>query len=69
LQRELSAGEVFFQLCGVPVFYSTGSSACIKVRTADGVTEISGTVLPREWSQRVFARDGSVVELHIMLSA
>ena len=69
LRRELSAGEVFFQLCGVPVFYTTGSSACIKVCTADGVTEISGTVLPREWSQRVFARDGSVVELHITLSA
>ena len=34
-----------------------------------GVTEISGSVLPREWSQRLFARDGSVVELHITLSA
>ena len=69
LQRELSDGEVFFQLCGVPVLYATGSSASIKVLTADGVTEISGSVLPREWSQRVFARDGSVVELHITLSA
>ena len=69
LQRELSAGEVFFQLCGVPVLYVMGATASIKIHTADGVTEISGSVLPREWSQRLFARDGAVAELQVTLSA
>ena len=68
LQRELSAGEVFFQLCGVPVLYATGSSASIKVLTVDGVTDFRIGVAA-EWSQRPFARDGSVAELHITLSA
>ena len=69
LQRELSAGEVFFRLCGVPVLYVMGATASIKIHTADGVTEISGSVLPREWSQRLFARDGAVAELQVTLSA
>ena len=69
LQRDLPAGEVFFQLCGVPVLYHMGSSASIKVQTTDGFTEISGSVLPQELSQRLFARDGTIAELHVTISA
>ena len=69
VQRELLAGEVFFQLCGVPVLYRKGSSASITVQTANGETEMTGSALPREWSQRLFARDGAVQGLRVTLSA
>ena len=67
LNRTVSAGEVVFQLCGVPVIYSHGSSPKIEIHTAQGVTEISGTTLPKSWSSSLFARDGEITELRIRL--
>ncbi len=65
LQRELLTGEVFFQLCGVPVIYVRGGTAKIEVQTAEGVKEILGGILPQELAAHLFARDGVIKSLGI----
>ena len=65
LQRELLDGEVFFQLCGVPVIYVRGGKAKIEVQTAEGVQEILGGILPQELAAHLFARDGGIKSLRI----
>ena len=65
LPHDLSPGEVLFQLCGVPVIYAQGESTKIEVQTVEGVTEVSGSVLSKEWAAHLFARDGVIKFLQI----
>ena len=66
---QLAAGEVFFQLCGISVIYVKGSSSKIEVHTNEGVTEISGAKLSKNWSSHLFARDGVIQSLRVTLGA
>mgnify|MGYP004176103235 FL=1 len=66
---QLAAGEVFFQLCSISVIYAKGPLPKIEVHTAEGVTEISGAKLPKNWSSHLFARDGVIQSLRVTLGA
>jgi hypothetical protein len=67
---DLAAGSLAFTFCQVPVVYTRGGDASIRVRYADGRDQlITGNSLPAEVSARVFARTGSVERIDVAVPA
>jgi len=65
---ELPAGSLAFTYCDTPVCYELADRASILVDRATGPSElISGDELPRQASEAVFARDGSIVRLIVRM--
>jgi hypothetical protein len=66
----LSAGELGFTLCEVPVTYRLGARAHAEVELAGGaVAGFEGARLDVATSRKVFSRSGEVVRIRVELNA
>jgi hypothetical protein len=67
-EQALPTGSFGFTFCQVPFVVTKGDATQITVHTSDGKTNTTNdTRLPVEVSQHIFARDGHVVKVHVVL--
>ena len=66
---ELSAGQLGFTYCQVPVVYSLAEQTSITIRFADGSTSaIDGHQIDAETSMQIFDKKGAVAKLEVALN-
>ena len=66
---ELSAGQLGFTYCQVPVVYSLAEQTTITIRFADGSTSaIDGHQIDAETSMQIFDKTGAVAKLEVALN-
>ncbi len=66
---EVSAGEIAFTYCQVPVVYRTSATTSIRISMGEGrVVEEEGLRLPMELSREIFSRSGKVDSIEVEFS-
>ena len=65
----LSAGQLGFTYCQVPVIYSLGDPTTIKVNFTDGTSRaITGNLIEAELSMQIFDKQGTVSHIEVALT-
>lgn len=64
----LNEGQLAYTFCQVPVVYSLSSEAGIVITKTDGKKmNIPGNTIENKWSTALFERDGSIVQIEVLL--